>query len=1165
MSSTRLPSCEQKLRLLRSLFAGLPETLPISTKVTLSLDKDLISEKGYWCALDSCLETNWGHKDSIGLIIAERGSKIDSTLSVLETALPHLTTADIPRLNLLLDAFIQEARRYSKDLPSVRVNVSATTVEVNNKPEGGDERGWEKQVDREMPRSSPAPEGALPNIDILISEEAEYVRDLELINTLFLNPIRQANPPVFESTAALGSFLDDVSGALFPLIAANRQMLDAMKALKRTDSLVIQQIGDVILKAAPELRTCYLKYSAMLPTAEKNLEGEPGRRLWTFLEQYSRPSEVGDRDLKTSLNLPMEHVAGYELMLNGIADSKVFARHPGLDTLREAASALQTLHAACSLQAWQHARGCAPRDKQQWHDLLSEQARANIDEKEQKRQSIIFELIKGEMEYVRDLENIDKIYVRPLLEADRPIIPRDKVDGFVRTVFHNYVPLRAHHRRLLERLYAIQAKEHPVIHSVTELVLDAAQNWNDAYIEYIPNYPFAAFAIATEMASNPLFKEFVESCTRHPDANRQGINHFVNRPIPRLARYELLLKDIAKASPDGHEDCERTPRVIEVLKLLLKETDRGVASAERQVQLKKYDGSLVFNPGGFVNLELLDDNRSLIHDGKLFRKTDGTGGELWVLLFDNYLVLTKPKEHNGMTKYRVTYRPIPLELLVVENFTDPPISRAAALLKLNKSSIGPLGGAHPIDSSGPGTASSPDAANDSRVYLCTMRHTGRLGGDYVLYAESLGAQAKWQKKLAEARGLKKVMQEANKVFEVETLSTDTFFMPSIVGAGTATNSSQNADGQVTGRVTCSLPFTAADGSALVAVGCAEGVWVGLRHTAGNMRKVLSLKMVTQCAMLEGYGVFLVLADKSLYAYRTEALLPRSPQVVETTQTAQKLSGDKDVYFFSVGKSEGRTLVIYMKKKGMDSIFRVMEPVASTINDRGRQPFGSRLGFKQARSDWFRVYKDFFVPSESYDLKFIRTRIAVLCARGFEIMDLTTFKSVTIPRRDDAKNEKLLKRCDSCRPVGIFRTNRDEFLLCYSEFGLFVNRQGDFLRDKPLIEWEGTAERVAWHPPYILIFDRQFIEVRAVGTGRLVQIIHGREVGAIWDGRSASQPPPALPHEGQQQHQALELQTRIHGVMNAPPAEPVPGQPSARSSLVAQHVFELVPIMPFHMP
>jgi hypothetical protein len=48
----------------------------------------------------------------------------------------------------------------------------------------------------------------------------------------------------------------------------------------------------------------------------------------------------------------------------------------------------------------------------------------------------------------------------------------------------------------------------------------------------------------------------------------------------------------------------------------------------------------------------------------------------------------------------------------------------------------------------------------------------------------------------------------------------------------------------------------------------------------------------------------------------EALVPSAPHISHTSQTPQKLNGTKDVHFFSVGNLHGRTLVIYMKKKGV---------------------------------------------------------------------------------------------------------------------------------------------------------------------------------------------------------------------------------------------------------
>jgi hypothetical protein len=80
-----------------------------------------------------------------------------------------------------------------------------------------------------------------------------------------------------------------------------------------------------------------------------------------------------------------------------------------------------------------------------------------------------------------------------------------------------------------------------------------------------------------------------------------------------------------------------------------------------------------------------------------------------------------------------------------------------------------------------------------------------MGGLYILYAESATSRTEWKQKLDEAIGLRKVVQESNKVFEIETLSAGTFLVPSITSAPSAP--AWNNDQQFTGKVTCSIPFS----------------------------------------------------------------------------------------------------------------------------------------------------------------------------------------------------------------------------------------------------------------------------------------------------------------------------------------------------------------------
>ena len=66
----------------------------------------------------------------------------------------------------------------------------------------------------------------------------------------------------------------------------------------------------------------------------------------------------------------------------------------------------------------------------------------------------------------------------------------------------------------MDNLHEIQREQHPHIRSITAALFDAALHFRDAYMEYIPNYPIAAYRIDDEMANNSAFKNFVDVCRK---------------------------------------------------------------------------------------------------------------------------------------------------------------------------------------------------------------------------------------------------------------------------------------------------------------------------------------------------------------------------------------------------------------------------------------------------------------------------------------------------------------------------------------------------------------------------------------------------------------------------------------------------------------------------
>ena len=122
----------------------------------------------------------------------------------------------------------------------------------------------------------------------------------------------------------------------------------------------------------------------------------------------------------------------------------------------------------------------------------------------------------------------------------------------------------------------------------------------------------------------------------------------------------------------------------------------------------------------------------------------------------------------------------------------------------------------------------------------------------------------------------------------------------------------------------------------------------------------------------------------------------------------------------------------------------------------------------------------------------------------------------------------------------------------TEFGLYVDNHGSPSHRLGIVEWEGRVERVAWYPPYILLFNRRFIEIRHAETSRLVQIISGNDTRCVWDGRGMSQ--SQVVSEGSVDNINLQA-PRVHVVMSEEVSRP------GAEGVSTQRVFELVPTLP----
>ncbi|GAA6008068.1 hypothetical protein JCM10207_007016 [Rhodosporidiobolus poonsookiae] len=726
------------------------------------------------------------------------------------------------------------------------------------------------------------------------------------------------------------------------------------------------------------------------------------------------------------------------------------------------------------------------------------------------RQNQIFELIQGEQEYCDDLEYIEQGFARPLREADPPILPPDRLAAFLSAVLLNISEIRDHSRRFLAALRSRQQAA-PVVSGVGKIVFTAAVEWSQAYIDYTVQFPMADFVFKDELANNSRLQDLLMDFRKHPSAKRRGFDHYHNRATLRLLRYNLLLSQILKKTADDDaqavQEREYIAQAIQLITQQGSDADRAIVETKNRVRLKELERDLVMRAGESTDLRLLDDSRRLFMAGKIYRRPEGAGlgdqfQEGYLVVLDNYLVITKaPRpDRDGRMRYVVNRRPVPLDLvqLKTSSFTEPPAMRSSGFhLRSNRSATA-------TQPAVPSSASDPGAL----VYPFSFFQLGRFDGLVYLYVDSPAVRDEWERQLKAAISLRMQRQAAERVVRLDPLADATFGSASLTVGSLTAPSATSAPSNRFGKPTCSVPLQTADGLWLIIAGCAEGIFIGWRGRPKTMQQVVHLAGITQCAVLPDFSFLLVIANRVLVAYTLEALIPSKAtgKVDQASKAPQRLSGQKDVSFFKVGKigdTDPRTLVIYGKKSGVkESVFKALEPVNHA--EKGARGGGGHrfLGLGSSRPEWFRTYKEFFMPSLVTGLYFQRSKLALIGSRGVEIMDLESMRTMTVPdfppTRHDRALYTLAKRCEDASTLGMFRIADNKFLLVYTDFAFTVGRHGE-PTEGPFIEFESKPEQVAYSAPYLFAVSPSVVEIRHVFTGRLVQFIVGSHMYLTYDG------------------------------------------------------------------
>ncbi|KAI1851166.1 hypothetical protein JX265_013284 [Neoarthrinium moseri] len=672
-----------------------------------------------------------------------------------------------------------------------------------------------------------------------------------------------------------------------------------------------------------------------------------------------------------------------------------------------------------------------------WINTVPKEIAESVDDREKKRQEVISEICYTERDFVKDLEYLRDFWILPLRSKNSPI-PAARREKVVRNIFSNIIDHPAIHtvssrfaRSLTER-----QQKNPVV-----------RNLGDIFLEFVPQFePFilygskqleAKFEFENERSGNPFFSKFVDEIERRKESRKLELNGYLTKPTTRLARYPLLLENVLKYTEEGNKDREDIPKVLTTIRDLLSRVNAESGKAENRFNLRRLHDQLRFRPQDRVDLRLTEDGRELVFK-TVFKKAPSDPTDITAFLFDHAVLLVRIKQAGKTEEVKAYRRPIPLELLSIREM-DEVIPQHG--MKRSSSSLIPL------------RAGNADNKK-TEGYPITFRHLGKNFYEQVLYASNQSARKKWLEFIDNAQ--QRLRARAD-FFNVTNISSGFF------GTGNQVNT-----------------VTPCDGGRKLIYGTDTGIFVTDRKNKdAPPRRVIEVTSVTQVDVLEEYGLLLVLCNKTLMSFSMAALEPNEPA---TSKRGKKIQSH--CTFFKAGICLGRHLVCCVKSTALSTTIKVYEPNDAMSKGKKQKGFGKMFN---AGQDELKAFKEFYIPTESTSVHFLKSKLCVACSRGFEVVSLETLETQSLLDQADTSLD-FVARKEGVKPIHIERLN-GEFLLNYTDFSFFVNRNGWRARPDWRIDWEGTPQSFALSYPWILAFEPNFIEIRNIENGAVHIVPH----------------------------------------------------------------------------
>eukprot|EP01103_Thecamoeba_quadrilineata_P013698 TRINITY_DN3880_c0_g1_i1.p1 TRINITY_DN3880_c0_g1~~TRINITY_DN3880_c0_g1_i1.p1 ORF type:complete len:640 (-),score=125.84 TRINITY_DN3880_c0_g1_i1:16-1908(-) len=262
------------------------------------------------------------------------------------------------------------------------------------------------------------------------------------------------------------------------------------------------------------------------------------------------------------------------------------------------------------------------------------------------RQQILNEIITTEQDFISDIQILLDLYNKPLKEKGIITKPEQV------TIFSNIEMILSINRELLEDFESSLTKSQSICY-IGEVFIKKT-DYLKLYTIYCNNHPHSRQTIKECIQSNHHFAEFLKECESDPRSRNQTLLSFLIKPIQRVCKYPLFLRELLKNTSQESQDYDILTKALQKIQTLCDYIEEKKLAYETGVEKLLQIQSLISG----MDRGIVAPTRRFVKEGNVFVLETST---------PSVIQWTHTSVNSRSTSATQTYRVLECQLFLFNN------------------------------------------------------------------------------------------------------------------------------------------------------------------------------------------------------------------------------------------------------------------------------------------------------------------------------------------------------------------------------------------------------------------------------------------------------------------------------------------------------------------